>query len=212
MPDYTLVIGNKNFSSWSLRAWLLMTHAGIPFREITVPLRQPDSRASVLKYSPSGRVPVLRDGPVVVWDSLAIGEFLAERHPELCLWPFDPVARATARSVSAEMHSGFQALRSSMSMNCAGSFPGQGHNPETDADIARISGIWGACRGCFAGDGPFLFGDFSVADAAFAPVAFRFRTYAVALDPVSRVYCDHLLGLPAMQRWLADARVEPPVT
>ena len=211
MSDYTLVIGNKNYSSWSLRPWLLMAHAGIPFREIRIALREAGSRAGILQHSPSGRVPVLRNGPVVVWDSLAIAEYLNERHPDLRLWPADPAARATARSVSAEMHAGFQALRSSMGMNCRSSFPGVGRTPDTIADIARLTAIWSDCRGCFGGAGAFLFGEFSIADAMFAPVAFRFRTYGVELDAVCQAYCDHVIGLPAMQRWLADALVEPEV-
>ena len=211
MSGYTLVIGNKNYSSWSLRPWFLMTHAGIPFDEVRIALREADSRASILRHSPSGKVPVLRDGAVVVWDSLAIAEYLNERHPDLRLWPADPAARATARSVSAEMHAGFQALRSNMGMNCRGSFPGAGRTVDALADIARVTAIWSDCRGCFGDAGAFLFGEFSIADAMFAPVAFRFRTYGVELDAVCRAYCDHLLGLPAMQRWLADALVEPEV-
>lgn len=208
MSDYTLVIGNKNYSSWSLRPWLLMAQSGIAFREVRIELRQPGSHASILQHSPSGRVPVLRHGAIVVWDSLAIAEYLAERHAGHHLWPSDPAARATARSVSAEMHSGFQALRSNMPMDCRSSRPGAGRTPDTDADIARVTAIWSDCRGCFGGAGAFLFGAFSIADAMFAPVVFRFLTYGVALDPVAQAYCDHMIGLPSMQRWLADAQAE----
>ena len=205
-----LVIGNKNFSSWSLRPWLLLKQAGLPFREIPVRLRQADTKAQILAHSPSGKVPALIDGDLPVWDSLAICEYLAEKASlnHVDLWPADPKARAEARSVSAEMHSGFAALRQQMSMEVAASRPGEGQTPEVLADIARIAALWTSCRERFAAAGPFLFGDFSVADAMYAPVAFRFHTYGVELPPLAAAYRDTLLALPAMQEWAAGARAE----
>ncbi|WP_416244272.1 glutathione S-transferase family protein [Azospira sp. APE16] len=205
-----LVIGNKNFSSWSLRPWLLLKQAGLPFREIPVRLRQADTKAQILAHSPSGKVPALIDGDLTVWDSLAICEYLAEKASlnHVDLWPADPKARAEARSVSAEMHSGFAALRQHMSMEVAASRPGEGQTPEVLADIARIAALWTSCRERFAAAGPFLFGDFSVADAMYAPVAFRFHTYGVELPPLAAAYRDTLLALPAMQEWAAGARAE----
>lgn len=205
-----LVIGNKNFSSWSLRPWLLLKQAGLPFREISVRLRQADTKAQILAHSPSGKVPALIDGDLTVWDSLAICEYLAEKASlnHVDLWPADPKARAEARSVSAEMHSGFAALRQQMSMEVAASRPGEGQTPEVLADIARIAALWTSCRERFAAAGPFLFGDFSVADAMYAPVAFRFHTYGVELPPLAAAYRDTLLALPAMQEWAAGARAE----
>jgi len=205
-----LVIGNKNFSSWSLRPWLLLKQAGLPFREIPVRLRQADTKAQILAHSPSGKVPALIDGDLTVWDSLAICEYLAEKASlnHVDLWPADPKARAEARSVSAEMHSGFAALRQHMSMEVAASRPGEGQTPEVLADIARIAALWTSCRERFAAAGPFLFGDFSVADAMYAPVAFRFHTYGVELPPLAAAYRDTLLALPAMREWAAGARAE----
>ena len=202
----TLVIGNKNYSSWSLRPWLAMKQVGIPFTEIRIPLYQPDSRQRILEHSPAGKVPVLKDRAVTVWDSLAILEYLAERFPDRGLWPQSAAARARARSVSAEMHSGFAALRSHMPMNLRNSYPGRGLTPEVDADIARIVGLWTDCL--TTASGPFLLGDFCIADAMFAPVATRFVTYGVKLPPVCRLYVDTLVALPAMQAWYADARAE----
>lgn len=205
-----LVIGNKNFSSWSLRPWLLLKQAGLPFREIPVRLRQADTKAQILAHSPSGKVPALIDGDLTVWDSLAICEYLAEKASlnHVDLWPADPKARAEARSVSAEMHSGFAALRQQMSMEVAASRPGEGQTPEVLADVARIAALWTSCRERFAAAGPFLFGDLSVADAMYAPVAFRFHTYGVELPPLAAAYRDTLLALPAMQEWAAGARAE----
>jgi glutathione S-transferase len=211
MSDYTLVIGNKNYSSWSLRPWLAMRQAGLPFREVRIPLYTSESKAQIRNYSPSGKVPCLVDGTLAVWDSLAICEYLAERHPQLELWPSDPRARALARSMSAEMHSGFQQLRSNMSMNCRRQFPGMGRTVEVAGEIERIQRSWGEARDKHGSGGPFLFGRFSIADAMYAPVVLRFRTYAVQLNPVSREYAEAILALPAMQQWLADAEAETEV-
>ena len=203
-----LVIGNKNYSSWSLRPWLLMRVKNIPFEEQRIPLDQPDTKERVLAYSPAGKVPVLIDEGIIVWDTLAIVEYLAEKFPDRALWPRDMPARARARSVVAEMHSGFAALRSAMPMNCRGSFPGKGITRESQADIARIVALWEECRAGLGAGGRFLFGDFCVADAFFAPVVSRFATYAVPLKDIARRYADAIASLPAMQEWLASARAE----
>jgi glutathione S-transferase len=204
----TLVIGNKNYSSWSLRPWLVLRHLGIPFDEIRVPLYRPDTAAALSPLSPSMLVPVLHDGDLRVWDSLAICEYLYERFPEHRLWPLDPAARAVARSVSAEMHSGFTGLRQAMCMNIRGHYPEQGRTPQSEKDIARILAIWNDCRSRFGAVGEYLFGPFTIADAMYAPVVLRFRTYAVGLDGAARDYADTILALPALQAWIADAKAE----
>ncbi len=206
--DITLVIGNKNYSSWSLRPWLLLKQAGIPFTEVYIPLYVGDWRERILKHSLSGRVPVLEHGAIKVWDSLAICEYLAEQFPEKQLWPADVAARAEARSVSAEMHSGFQALRQNMFMNIRRRMPTRGRTPETAADIGRITAMWNDCRRRHAAGGPFLFGRFSIADAMYAPVALRFQTYAVEPDSAAQEYVRTLLALPALQKWITAARAE----
>jgi glutathione S-transferase len=200
MPLPLLVIGNKNYSSWSLRPWLAMKVLGLPFRELRIPLYGPESKGGILKHSPAGKVPCLVDGDLRVWDSLAILETLAEREPRL--WPADAAPRARARSISAEMHSGFPNLRQHMSMNIRKRHPGKGRTPEVLAEIARIVSIWSECRG------PFLFGDFGAADAMYAPVVLRFRTYEVELPPACRPYADAVLALPALQEWMRDAERE----
>ena len=209
--DLTLVIGNKNYSSWSLRPWLVLKQAGIPFREVFISLYAETSRAEIGKYSPSGKVPVLIDGKITVWESLAIGEYLAEKFPHKHLWPTDPAARAMARSAATEMHAGFSALRQHMSMNCRQHLPGKGRTPEVLKDIARITALWNDCRARFGQGGGFLFGKFSIADAMYAPVALRFVTYAVELDPVGAAYVQSITALPAIQQWVADARAETEV-
>ena len=206
MSEPTLVIGNKNYSSWSLRPWLAMKVAGIPFAEHRIPLYGPGSKDQILVYSPAGKVPCLADGDLRVWDSLSICEYLAEKHPGL--WPQDPAARALARSVSAEMHSGFMNLRAKMSMNIRKRYPGLGRTPESMADVARIVSLWSDCRARYGKGGPFLFGAFSIADAMYAPVVLRFRTYEVELPADCRAYSDAVLALPAMQDWIAAAMAE----
>jgi len=208
MTELTLIIGNKNYSSWSLRPWLLMKQAGIPFRERLIPLRSATWESQIQALSPSGRVPALHDGDLRVWDSLAICEYLAERHPEKQLWPAEPAARAAARSVSAEMHSGFQALRQHMFMNIRRRWPDRGHDPEALRDIERITQIWNDCRRRHAADGPFLFGRFSIADAMYAPIPLRFQTYGVGVDGPAGEYARLLLALPAMQEWVEAAQGE----
>ena len=201
-----LVIGNKNYSSWSLRPWLAMKVAGIAFTEERIPLYGPGAKEKILAVSPAGKVPCLVDGDLRVWDSLAICEYLAEKHPGL--WPREPAARAVARSISAEMHSGFLQLRTHMSMNIRKRHPGKGRTPEVLAEIARITAMWAECRGSFGAQGPFLFGLFSIADAMYAPVVLRFRTYEAELPPGCRAYSDAVLALPALQEWIAAAAAE----
>ena len=201
-----LVIGNKNYSSWSLRPWLAMKVAGIAFAEERIPLYGPGSKEKILAFSPAGKVPCLVDGDLRVWDSLAICEYLAEKHAGL--WPRDPAARAVARSISAEMHSGFPQLRTHMSMNIRKRHSGKGRTPEVLAEIARITAMWSDCRARFGAQGPFLFGPFSIADAMYAPVVLRFRTYEVELPPGCRAYADAVLALPALQEWMAAAATE----
>lgn len=208
MDRLTLVIGNKNYSSWSLRPWLLLKQFGIAFDEVRIPLFQPGSEQRLREFSPSGLVPVLRDTSLTVWDTLAICEYLAEKFPQLPLWPASAEARAIARCVSAEMHSGFTALRENMSMNCRKHFPGKGRAPGVQENIDRITEIWRDCRNRYGAGGDMLFGKFSIADAMFAPVTFRFVTYAVETDPVSAAYVKAVQALPPMQEWLAAARAE----
>ena len=211
MPSYTLVIGNKNYSSWSLRPWLLMKQSDLAFQEVRVPLYVAGSKETLRAYGPSGKVPVLLDAAVTVWDSLAISEYLAERHPERQLWPADSAQRAVARSISAEMHSGFAPLRANMAMNCRGFFPGLGRTVEVAADIERIQRIWTDCRERFGLSGPYLFGAFTVADAMYAPVVLRFKTYAVQLSPIAQEYANTVLALPTLQEWIEAARAESEV-
>lgn len=205
----TLVIGNKAYSSWSLRAWLALDQTGLAFEEILVPLSQPGSRAELLKHSPAGLVPVLKHDRLIVWESLAIIEYLAELCPAARLWPDDRAARAHSRSIAAEMHAGFRALRLNMPMNLRKSLPGLGMTPEVDQDVRRITAIWRACRSEFGDGGPYLFGAFSAADAMYAPVATRFRTYGVALDPVSAAYVEAIHDQPAFRVWQDAAFQEP---
>lgn len=188
MGDLTLVIGNKNDSSWSLRPWLAMRVANIPFREVRIPLYDPATAGELASWSPSGRVPLLQDDGLKVWDSLAICEYLAERFPDRQLWPEEAKARAVARSVSAEMHSGFASLRHAMPMNIRHRYPGQGRTPDCLRDIQRILQIWRDCRSRLGIDGGFLFGRFGIADAMFSPVVLRFRTYEYKLDDVAKNY------------------------
>jgi glutathione S-transferase len=212
MADLTIYIGNKNYASWSLRAWLALKHTQVAFDEVLIPLYQPNSRETLIKYSPSGRVPALHHGETVVWDSLAICEYLADSFPTSGLWPKDLAARAYARAVSAEMHAGFTSLRGQLPMNVRSSFPGRPITPEAQTDINRVMAIWRGCRSRFGeGDGDFLFGDFTIADAMFAPVVTRFRTYRIELEREADQYCDMIMGLPAMQEWAAAARNEPMV-
>lgn len=209
MTDMTIVLGNKNYSSWSLRGWLAVKVSGADFDEIVIPLYRGDYKDEIRRHSPSGRVPVLHHGEVVVWDSLAIGEYLAEVFPEAGLWPADRDARAVARAVCAEMHAGFAALREHLPMNIRGRFPDRGVTPEVQQEINRITALWRDCRTRFGGGGPFLFGDFTLADAMFAPVVTRFHSFDVALDDTSSAYCAAMRAWPAMEEWAAAAADEP---
>lgn len=213
MADFTLVIGNKNYSSWSLRGWLMVKIAGIEFDEIVVPLDRPDTAPTIRKHSPSGRVPVLLHRGLAVWESLAIAEYLNDLKPEVGLWPPSAAARAHARAISCEMHAGFVDLRTNMPMNIRASFPGKGMTPAVRADIERITGLWRDCRKRFAGafqkDDGFLFGAFGAADAMFAPVVTRFKTYSVTLDSDADAYCTAVLNHPAMKQWIDAAEHEP---
>lgn len=204
---YTLLIGEKNYSSWSLRPWLALTAAGIPFTERLVSLQGDAGKAARFAALPGGRVPVLDHDGVLVWDSLAICEYLAERHPGL--WPSDPVARAWARSISAEMHGGFSALRSQLSMDVRARRPQRRRSPAVLAEIARVERIWGDTRARFGAGGPLLFGGFTIADAFYAPVAFRFQTYDVRLAGAAGDYQAALLALPGVRAWAEAGRAEP---
>ena len=214
MTTYRLVIGNKNTSSWSLRPWLAMTHAGLAFSEVNIDLRSTDAKAQILALSPSGKVPaLLAAGDRIIWDSLAILEFLAETHPEARLWPASRDARAYARCVSAEMHSGFQPLRQHCPMDFLARSPQAELAEDVGADVRRIVALWQDCRSQFGAGGPFLFGAFSAADAMYAPVASRFRTYLSNLAPygddgAAQAYVEALFAVPAMLQWERDARSE----
>jgi glutathione S-transferase len=208
MADFTLVVGNQNYSSWSLRPYLVLEHAGAAFDLVVVPLRHPDTRQRILQHAPSGRVPALRHGDLVVWDSLAICEYVAERFPEANLWPADSGARAVARSISAEMHSGFTALRNHMPMNIRADRRGRPVPDEVAADIARIREIWRDARARYGEGGRFLFGAFTIADAMYAPVVTRFRTYGVTLEGEEVAYAQAVWDLPALRKWAEAARME----
>ncbi len=208
MPKLKIVLGNKNYSSWSLRPWLVLKHLGVPFDEVVVPLDQPSTREEILKYSPSGRVPALVNGDLVVWDTLAICEYLNELFSDRKLWPTDSAARATARSVSAEMHSGFQALRQDLPMKFRESVPGIAIRAEVKQDIDRILALCADCRRRFGAGGPFLFGAYGIADAMYTPVVSRFKTYGIRLEGVQAAYAEAIWSLPAVQEWLGAARSE----
>lgn len=201
-----LVIGNKNYSSWSLRPWLLLRHFGVPFEEVRLPLDTPEFHRRIHEFSPTGRVPVLHDGARVVWDSLAICEYVNEAFLDGGAWPADLGQRALARCAAAEMHSGYAALRAQLPMNCRRTPDAYRWKPDAEADIRRVLQLWRELRG--QGDGPFLMGGFGIVDAMFAPVAIRFRGYGVALDDNARDYADALFALPAMREWQAAAEAE----
>lgn len=209
-----LVIGNKNYSSWSMRPWVLARQAEIPFDEIQLKFGDNQGRLTVPgieKYSAAGKVPVLVIDGEPVWDSLAIAETLAERFPQKQLWPAEASARAYARSICAEMHSGFQALRGKMPMNIRGRHPGKGLTAESQRDIDRIAGLWSECRERFGRGGALLFGRFTIADAYFAPVVMRFQTYVVPLPAAAQAYCQAVLSLSAVRQWIEGARRESEV-
>jgi glutathione S-transferase len=213
--DYTLIIGSRSASSWSLRPWLLMRQTGIPFHETLVHLRRAESRSELAKQSPSGLVPALQTGGITIWDSLAISEFLAERHPDKALWPADAMTRAIARAVTAEMHSSFRDLRYAMPFDINNRGLSVDVTPGVANDIRRIVKVWRETRRDFGKTGPFLFGTFSIADAMYAPVASRFTSYAVDLlehgdDGTAAAYGDHIMSLAAIHDWALAAAAEPP--
>lgn len=203
-----LVIGNKLYSSWSLRPWILMRHLGIPFEEVLVPLDRPDTKARILEHSPAGKVPVLVDGVATVWESLAIIDHLADLYPESDVWPREDAARAHARSIAAEMHAGFQKLRAALPMNLGKRYAHRDRGEGVAADVARVVAVWREARTRFGAGGPFLFGKaFGAADAMYAPVVTRLDTYSWPVDPDTRAYMDAVLALPAFVAW-RDAALE----
>lgn len=208
--DLTLILGSKTYSSWSLRPYLALRHAGLEFTEVVIPLRQADSKARMLAHSPAGKVPALvhhtGDGDVTVWDSLAICEYAAELAPDAHLWPRDRAARAHARSVSAEMHSGFMDMRRTLFMDLARTIDRPERLAKAAGDIARIEVLWADCLKRYGG--PFLFGAFTIADAMYAPVVTRFQTWKVPLTEASAAYVAAIEGLPALRDWRAAAAQE----
>ncbi len=210
MTSLTLVIGNKNYSSWSLRPWLAMKQFDLPFTELRIPLYSPEATDQIRQLCPqgNGKVPILIHESRIVWDSLAIFEYLTEMFPERSWWSGTYTARAVARSICAEMHSGFLALRHHLPMNCRAHLPGRDFGSEVQTDIDRITTIWRDCRQAYGGRDPFLFGRFTIADAMFAPVVLRFRTYGIGLDPTCQAYSDAIVALPALQEWLQSATAE----
>jgi glutathione S-transferase len=206
-----LFIGNKTSSSWSFRPWIAMRAFGIPFEETLVQLRTVATRENLLKHSPTGKVPVLADGETVVWDSLAIMEYLADRCPDKAIWPADRLARAHARCASAEMHAGFQPLRSQCGMAISRRYAARPRSPEVMADVARIVALWSEARARFGSQTPepYLYGAFSAADAMFAPVVSRFQTYAIPVDENTRAYMTAVAAHPAYQAWRDGALKEP---
>ncbi|QNM97333.1 glutathione S-transferase family protein [Chitinimonas koreensis] len=203
-----LVIGNKAYSSWSLRPWLLLRQFGLPFEEILVPLFEAGSSDTILRYTPTGKVPCLVDGAISVWESIAICEYLAERHPELPMWPRDPALRAEARALAAEMHAGFAALRQHCPMNVRRQYPPRSRPSEVGRDLARFSALIESLRARFAPLGPFLMGEFGILDAMYVPMATRCRTYSLELPSRAQGWVDHVLALPAMREWYEAALTE----
>jgi glutathione S-transferase len=208
-----LLIGNKIHSSWSMRPWLLMTVFGVPFEEILIPfgptMDDPAWKAKIAPYTPSGKVPALADGQIKVWETLAIIEYIAESFPQHAIWPRDKAARAHARAICNEMHAGFNGLRGACPVNLGKRYAPMDRGSKVAADVARITSIWRETRAQFGGGGPFLFGAFSAADAMYAPVATRFRSYSIAVDPVSEAYVDAIYALPAFNAWRDAALKEP---
>jgi glutathione S-transferase len=207
----TLIIGNKNYSSWSLRPWLFLKHHGIAFEEVRVPLYRDDSAARIAEFSPAGKVPVLLDDDLTVWDSLAILEYLAERFPQTQGWPASPVERAKARSLAAEMHAGFTYLRSQCGMNCRREPAAKALPEVVYKEFERIGRIWRDCREAYVGDGPWLLGRFGILDAMYAPVALRFHSYRLQAGPVAQAYVDTVLSHPAVKEWIAFGLAEAEV-
>ncbi|MGE5624124.1 MAG: glutathione S-transferase family protein [Bacillota bacterium] len=211
MEQFELVIGNKAYSSWSLRPWLVLKHLDVVFTETRVPLYVHGYKEELLKHGPSGKVPILKHGRVTVWDSLAICEYLAELFPQAELWPKDPAARALARSASAEMHSGFTAIRSAMPFNCRAKGRRVPITAEIQREIDRVLTLWKNCREAYGKGGAWLFGRFTIADAMFIPVVLRFITYSVPLDPAAQAYAGAALHHGPVREWIAAAEQETEV-
>ena len=211
MPDaFTLVIGTRRFSSWSLRPYLALKAAGAAFSEVEIALRQDDTKQRILDWSPSGKVPLLLHGDVKVWDSLAICEYVAELACAVPMWPEHRAARALARSIGAEMHSGFMGLRQNLPMDVVQDIALPEIPAEAQADITRIQAIWNDCRTRYGAQGPFLFGRWSIADAMYAPVVTRLKTYGIPLDPISQAYVEAVYALPSLQEWIEAAKLANP--
>lgn len=207
MSRPTLVIGNKNYSSWSLRAWLMLRHLGVDFQEVRIPLYTDGYEEKILEYSPAGKVPVFIDHGVTVWDSLAIIDHLAEEHPEV--WPGDAASRAYARSICAEMHSGFTALRNELPENIRAMGRKVDVSREAEREISRIEAIWKTCREVHSKEGSWLFGPFTAADAMYAPMAFRFLTYGIRVGETARQYIHTVLSDTHVKEWIRDSAAEP---
>ena len=205
----TLVIGNKNYSSWSFRPWIALRAAGIPFEEVVIPLYEPGSKEQILRHSPAGKVPILIDGDVRVWESLAILDYLAERFPQARLWPAEAAARAHARAIAAEMHAGFAPLRRHCPMNMWRLVKPRELTPEVAADVRRIDAVFTECRERFGQGGEFLFGAFGAADAMYAPVVSRLATYGIPVGAVAEAYTEAVMALPGWAEWRAAALKEP---
>jgi glutathione S-transferase len=203
-----LIVANKAYSSWSQRAWILLAHFKIPFEETVIPLDLPHTHAQILKHSPNGKVPALIDGPITVWESLSLIEYVAETHPDKAIWPRGKAARAHARSLAAEMHAGFPALRQACPVNYIRPVRKIELNEAVVADVARIEAAWAHARKTFGKAGLFLFGRFSAADAMFAPVVNRLHTYDVPVSRRTREYMSAVMALPAWKAWIADAEAE----
>ena len=203
-----LIVANKAYSSWSQRAWILLAHFKIPFEETVIPLDLPETHAKILKHSPNGKVPALIDGPITVWESLSVIEYVAETHPEKAIWPRGKAARAQARSLAAEMHAGFQALRQACPANYRRPVRKLALNEAAEADVARSEAAWAHARKTFGKAGPFLFGRFSAADAMFAPVVNRLHIYDVPVSRRTREYMSAVMALPAWKAWIADAEAQ----
>ncbi|NVJ93204.1 MAG: glutathione S-transferase family protein [Methylocystaceae bacterium] len=202
---YTLIIGNKNYSSWSLRPWLVLKHLGLDFDEVVIPLLQDNFKEKILAHSHAGKVPILKADGFDLWDSLAICEFLNDQYPEGKLWPTDPKAKAVARSISCEMHSGFFNIRNDMPMNMRRVINGVTPTAACQSEIDRVVEIWTNCRAEFGQEGPYLFGSFTIADAMFAPVVNRFATYQVPVSGQAATYMKTMQDMPSMKEWKADA-------
>jgi glutathione S-transferase len=204
-----LILANKAYSSWSLRPWILLAQLKIPFEEVVIPMNQPETRANMLKYAPTGKCPSLQDGKIAVWESLATIEYIAEAYPEKPVWPRGKAARAHARSLASEMHAGFTALRQACPTNFRRPVRAIPLHDEVKADVARIEAAWAQARATFGRGGPFLFGRFSAADAMFAPVVNRFHVYDVPVSSPTRDYMETIMALPVWKAWVADAHAEP---